>query len=143
MPCLLSSSIADSKTVEVTIDTAVEIWIVFLFYNGETPPPGVFDNFNAISALTDSVKTQSYASMVSAGDSFSVYGFRYLIRGATLPNLPAPQGSDLYNQHYNDWKELVTGGTPLEQILQLRLLGLLDGLLSVAHIFSIAFQPSR
>jgi hypothetical protein len=38
--------------------------VVFFFYNGETPPAGVFDEFNAIEETLDSVKVQSYADMV-------------------------------------------------------------------------------
>lgn len=90
----------------VTADTLAEIFVVFFFYDGETPPDGVFDEFNAIDDIVSSTQTQSYASLVKANNDFNVYGFRYLIRGTTLPNLPASQGTDLYNHHYNSWKQV-------------------------------------
>jgi hypothetical protein len=128
-------------TSEVTIDTLVEIWMVFMFYNGVSPPAGVFDAFNAIQPISDSVKVQSYADFLNANSEFSIYGFRYLIRGTTLPNLPAPDGVDLYQYHHDTWKQYVTGGSPLLNLLGLDLPAVLHGLFNSAHVYSMAFQP--
>lgn len=38
--------------------------MVFFFYDGETPPLGVFDKFNAIPILIDNAKVQSYSDLV-------------------------------------------------------------------------------
>jgi len=51
-------------TGEVAIDTLVQLFVVFFFYNGPTPPPGAFDKFNAIPCEVDNVKDQAYADMV-------------------------------------------------------------------------------
>lgn len=83
-------------TGELTIENLVYVWVVFYFYNGTTPAPRVFDEFNAIVPVLDSVITQPYASLVSrpypssqnvanllqlsANDEYNIYGFRYLYR---------------------------------------------------------------
>jgi len=44
----------------------VDSWIMFLFYDGPSPPEGVFDNFTAIGPILDITKTwHSYYDMVS------------------------------------------------------------------------------
>lgn len=51
-------------TGELTVDSLLPFWTVFFFYNGTTPAPGVFDEFNAIVPVVDQVVAQSYASFV-------------------------------------------------------------------------------
>ena len=132
-----------NRTFLVTADTLVEVFVVFFFYDGPVPPDAVFEKFNAITALASSTTTQSYSSLVTANSQFSPYGFRYLMRGTTLPNLPAPQGTDLYNTHHDTWKKYVTGGGPINELLGLDVQGLANGALHSGSIFSMAFQPSK
>lgn len=41
-------------------------WIIFLFYDGPSPPEGVFSNFTAIGPVIDSTKTwDSYYDLAS------------------------------------------------------------------------------
>jgi hypothetical protein len=49
---------------ELVIGGLVKVFVVFFFYNGETPPPGVFNMFDSIPSITNQVKTQSYANFV-------------------------------------------------------------------------------
>jgi hypothetical protein len=51
-------------TGEIAIDSLLETFIIFFFYDGATPPDEVFGNFNAIPTLTDDVQTQSYYDFV-------------------------------------------------------------------------------
>jgi hypothetical protein len=51
-------------TGEVAIDDLLEIFVVFFFYDGETPPPGIFDAFNALPAIIDNAKVQTYSELV-------------------------------------------------------------------------------
>jgi FAD/FMN-containing dehydrogenase len=51
-------------TSEAAADSLVKFFLVFFYYNGPTPPAGPFDGFDAISAITDSTKAQSYADLV-------------------------------------------------------------------------------
>ncbi|KAF4625739.1 hypothetical protein G7Y89_g12424 [Cudoniella acicularis] len=112
-------------TGEITIENLLETFIVFFFYDGPSPPAGVFDEFNAIPFLTDGTKVQSYYDLINSGDSTNLYGLRYLIRATTLPNLPNANGKALYNYHYNEWRNYV----------------LTEGVLHPGFIFSLAFQP--
>ena len=52
-------------TGEIAIDGLLEIFTVFFFYDGPTPPDGAFDKFNAIPTISDTTAVQSYASLVS------------------------------------------------------------------------------
>ena len=84
-------------TGELTIESLVYVWVIFFFYNGTTPAPRVFDEFNAIAPVSDSVITQPYASLVgscsgcmklsianqvqlNANNEYSIHNFRYLYR---------------------------------------------------------------
>lgn len=61
-------------TGDIAIDNLVESFIVFFFYDGETPPPGIFDAFNVIPALIDNAKVQTYSELVYILPSFhSIY----------------------------------------------------------------------
>jgi hypothetical protein len=52
-------------TGEIALNNLLDIFLVFFFYNGPSPPAGVFDKFDAITAQIDSTATQSYAELVS------------------------------------------------------------------------------
>ena len=61
-------------TTDYTLDDLVTIIVMFYFYDGPTPPAGVFDDFDAILTLTNSVKTQSYPELLIANNEFSLSG---------------------------------------------------------------------
>lgn len=43
----------------------LNLWIIFLFYDGPSPPPGVFDSFKAIGPDLDTTKTwDKYTDLV-------------------------------------------------------------------------------
>ncbi|KUJ08661.1 FAD-binding domain-containing protein [Mollisia scopiformis] len=112
-------------TGEIAIDSLLEIFVVFFFYDGPTAPAGIFDEFNAIPFLTDGTETRSYYDLINSDDGTNLYGLRYLIRATTLPNLPNATGKALYNYHYNEWRNYV----------------MTEGILHPGFIFSLAFQP--
>ena len=47
-----------------------------IFYDGPTPPPGIFDNFTNIPSVYSDLKTRSYLDMVLSIPSNSSAGFR-------------------------------------------------------------------
>jgi hypothetical protein len=64
----LTDTYPDRKAaVIVTIDRLVdrEMFIIFFFYDGETPPPGVFCGLEDIKPFHSNTKTRSYANLVS------------------------------------------------------------------------------
>ncbi|KAJ7091867.1 FAD dependent oxidoreductase [Mycena belliarum] len=48
----------------------------FMFYDGPTPPPGLFDDFLAIPSVVQDVSTRSFLSLVQAGPSAVYAGHR-------------------------------------------------------------------
>lgn len=52
-------------TGDIAANNVVDIFVVYFFYDGATPPPRVFDKFDAIVSLTDGTKSQSYSDLVS------------------------------------------------------------------------------
>lgn len=56
-------------TAERTLATLVDIWVIFLYYNGPERPEGVFDKFFDISDFKiNTCKTQSINSLLSGNN---------------------------------------------------------------------------
>ncbi|KAG9254766.1 uncharacterized protein F5Z01DRAFT_654794 [Emericellopsis atlantica] len=114
-------------TAEYTGAGILDGWIVFFFYNGAEPPEGTFTNFTAIPHLTDTRKTQSFASLVNANNFFVIRGSVYLIGTETIP-LPTDPESDMASeflpQVHEHWRNVTLG----EQLVS-------------GVIGSIAYQP--
>ncbi|PVH82788.1 FAD-binding domain-containing protein [Cadophora sp. DSE1049] len=116
-------------TFQTLVNSLDQFFAIFFFYNGPILPPGVFDAFNVIPSTGDSVKTQSYSSLLIANAKFgSIYGLRYVLRGATIPNLPAPKGTDLVIANFNNFVSYATSRG-------------LAGLLQPGFIFNFIYQP--
>ncbi|CAE6410706.1 unnamed protein product [Rhizoctonia solani] len=47
-----------------------------MFYDGPTPPAGLFDRFTSIPHFTSDVSTRSFLSLVGVSPSDATYGFR-------------------------------------------------------------------
>ncbi|OWP00880.1 hypothetical protein B2J93_2573 [Marssonina coronariae] len=106
-----------------------QFWAVFFFYDGPVPPQEVFDQFNGLLADTDSVQTQSYSSLLTANAKFgSVFGFRYIFRGATIPNLPGQNGTDLIRANFDNFVSYTSRRGPV-------------GLLRLGFVFTLVYQP--
>ena len=66
----LTSNYYDPKaavivTADYTVYNAVQIFVVFYFYNSPDGPGPILDEFQAIPALEENVSIQSYPSLVS------------------------------------------------------------------------------
>ncbi|KAK6583768.1 hypothetical protein PZA11_003498 [Diplocarpon coronariae] len=88
-----------------------QFWAVFFFYDGPVPPQEVFDQFNGLLADTDSVQTQSYSSL-----------------GATIPNLPGQNGTDLIRANFDNFVSYTSRRGPV-------------GLLRLGFVFTLVYQP--
>ncbi|KAK0127640.1 hypothetical protein ONS96_007164 [Cadophora gregata f. sp. sojae] len=116
-------------TFQTLVNTLDQFFAIFFFYNGPIVPRGVFDAFNVILSTGDSVKTQSYSSLLIANANFgSIYGLRYDLRGATIPNLSAPNGTDLVVANFNNFVSYATSRG-------------LTGLLQPGFILNFIYQP--
>ncbi|RMY87589.1 hypothetical protein D0861_05260 [Hortaea werneckii] len=75
--------------------------LFFFFYDGETPPPGVFDEFDAIDALSDETGTKPYTDITGAAGGASLQGFGASFRELTFPNLPTENMTAFYDGVYD------------------------------------------
>lgn len=75
--------------------------LFFFFYDGETPPPGVFDEFDAIDSLSDETGTKPYTDITGAAGGASLQGFGASFRELTFPNLPAENMTAFYDGVYD------------------------------------------
>jgi FAD/FMN-containing dehydrogenase len=82
----------DKAAVIVTAERAninvVDSWIIFLFYDGPTPPPDLFRNFTDVNPLLDTTRTQTYADLMAGSNWVVIKGNVVDIATETIP-LPA------------------------------------------------------
>ncbi|KAJ9261445.1 hypothetical protein DTO212C5_8313 [Paecilomyces variotii] len=85
---------------------AIDSWIVFLFYDGPTPPQGVFDDLKAIGPEVDTTKTwDTYYDLLKFNDFAILHGQRYLIGTETTPLPNKTVGAEVmqsYHDHFVD-----------------------------------------
>lgn len=72
----------------------------FFFYDGATPPAGVFDEFDAIKAVSDDTGTKSYWELTNAAGGAKPMGFGASFREDTYPNMPTANMTDFYEVLY-------------------------------------------
>ncbi|ETS82290.1 hypothetical protein PFICI_07292 [Pestalotiopsis fici W106-1] len=111
-------------TAERTLGTILDIWILFLYYNGPEPPVGVFDNFTAIAHTIDTTKTQSMNELVSGNNWAVVKGSVYTIGTESTPLPSEANGAEVLGAYYDTWVNVSNSAA------------LVPGLIA-----SIAFQP--
>ncbi|KAI1764218.1 hypothetical protein GGR53DRAFT_494829 [Hypoxylon sp. FL1150] len=90
-------------TSERTLGTLVDIWIMFLFYNGPEPPEGVFDSFLAVGPTINTCKTQRYADLLSGNNFAVLQGSVYTIGTETIPLPGAEDGPEIMQAVYDRW----------------------------------------
>ncbi|EJD51845.1 FAD binding domain-containing protein [Auricularia subglabra TFB-10046 SS5] len=88
-------------TSEITLASLAHIWIVFLFYDGPTPPPGVFDMFTSLKPGINSAKTRSYYDLLSFNNWAVLKGSVYTIatETTTLPFADSPNAANVTDKH--------------------------------------------
>jgi len=113
-------------TAERTLATLVDIWVIFLYYNGPEPPPEVFGEFFAISGFKlNTCKTQSMSSLLSGNNWAVIKGSIYTIGTETMPLPDAEHGEEVMNAIFDHWVSVSNTA------------GLVPGLVA-----SMAFQPA-
>ncbi|KAI1129120.1 FAD binding domain-containing protein [Nemania abortiva] len=112
-------------TAERTVATLVDIWVIFLYYNGPERPAGVFDKFFDITPFKlNTCKTQSINSLLSGNNWAVVKGSVYTIGTETMPLPDAEHGAEVMGKIFDHWVN-VSNTAQLEPGL----------------IASVAFQP--
>jgi hypothetical protein len=111
-------------TAELTTLGAIDIWLMFLFYDGPNPPAGVFDNFTAIGPISNDCKTRRYSELLTHNNFGVLKGSIYTITTETFPLPNATVGAEVMGAVYDNWRNTTKG-----------VLGI------AGAIGSIAFQP--
>ncbi|GIZ49729.1 hypothetical protein CKM354_001275600 [Cercospora kikuchii] len=75
--------------------------IMFMFYDGPTPPPGLFDEFDAIPSLFSETGTKRYAEVAESAGGAAIVGFGNSFRVITYPNLPEDQQVEFFSHYYD------------------------------------------
>lgn len=116
-----------STSLDVLVDTLLDIFVVFYFNKDADGPGEILAEFDAIPSLIDATKpNRSYKDLIDANSLFSIDGMRYLIHTGTLPNLPGEAGRDVYDQIFSTYYDLA----------QEYQFATVDNL-----VFSLGFQP--
>ncbi|KAI9048116.1 hypothetical protein LZ554_007911 [Drepanopeziza brunnea f. sp. 'monogermtubi'] len=91
-------------TFQTLIGNLEQFFAVFFFYDGPDVPVEIFAGFDGLPTIRDDAKTQTYSALLIANAQFgSIFGLRYIFRGATIPNLPGRNGTDLINANFNNF----------------------------------------
>ncbi|KAJ3736617.1 hypothetical protein DFJ43DRAFT_511951 [Lentinula guzmanii] len=79
--CITSAAVAPSLLSATYLSTHK------LFYDGPTPPDGIFDDFLAIPFFTKDVSTRDFVSLVQSSPSNATAGTRAIFDSAPLLEL--------------------------------------------------------
>ncbi|KAI0007439.1 FAD binding domain-containing protein [Xylariaceae sp. FL0662B] len=90
-------------TAERTFETLVDLWILFLYYNGPEPPSGVFDGFLAVGPSVNSCKTQSMNALLGGNDWAIIKGSVYTIGTESVPLPGKEHGPEIMQSIYDHW----------------------------------------
>ncbi|KAH7156748.1 hypothetical protein EDB81DRAFT_757182 [Dactylonectria macrodidyma] len=82
---------------------AVDIWVIFIFYDGPEPPAGTFDDFTSLKPLANTLKQQSYAELLTNNNAFVQRGSVYTIGTETVP---LPSGSAGLADIHAHWRNV-------------------------------------
>lgn len=82
------------------------IWVVFLTYDGPSPPEDVFRNFTQIPNVRNTVKRQSYHSLMLANDEYIRHGNRFSIGAETSVNPSGAHGYDIFKSFIDHWNNV-------------------------------------
>jgi FAD/FMN-containing dehydrogenase len=87
----------------------VDSWIMFLFYDGPTPPEGIFSNFTDVGPILSTVRTRSYADLIAFSNWVVVPGEAISIATETVPNPPdSDDGIDMITSIWQHWRDVST-----------------------------------
>lgn len=111
-------------TAERTNVNLVDSWILFLFYDGPTPPANIFKNFTDVGPITNTLRTQSYKELMATSNWVIVPASTVHIATETIPLPSEDAWEEVFDSLHTHWRS--TAATAL----------LIPGIVA-----SIAYQP--
>lgn len=100
-------------TAERANVNVVDSWIIFLFYDGPTPPAGIFDDFIEADPLLNTCMEQTYASLMAGSNWVIVKAEVVQIATETIP-LPSSENEVEVMEGIHNWWRNITATTLLE-----------------------------
>ncbi|PVI06638.1 FAD-binding domain-containing protein [Periconia macrospinosa] len=92
-------------TAELSAFGAINMWIMFLLYDGPTVPEGVFTNFTNIGPLVNNCKTRDYGELLKYNNFGVLKGSIYTITTETLPLPSASNGAEVLGAIQSHWQK--------------------------------------
>ena len=83
-----------------------DLWTIYLFYDGPSPPDHVFGRFRAIGPTSDTTETRSYIDLVTKNNDVIVPGTIDDVATETTPlnpNTPSNSTSTILHAVYDNW----------------------------------------
>ncbi|KAF2007361.1 FAD-binding domain-containing protein [Amniculicola lignicola CBS 123094] len=96
-------------TAELTAFGAVDVWIVFLFYDGPTPPPGTFDAFIKTGPLINNCKKRSYYDYLSSNNFAVVKPAFYSLATEMTPVPNKTEAAEVLGTYHRHWRDSFEG----------------------------------
>lgn len=93
-------------TAERTNVNIVDSWIIFLFYDGASPPPGLFANFTDVNPLLDTTRTRTYADLMAHSNWVVIKGNVVDIATETIPLPSAANGPEILQTLHSHWRNI-------------------------------------
>jgi hypothetical protein len=93
-------------TAERTNVNVVDSWIIFLFYDGPTPPAGTFDNFTDVNPLLDTTRTRTYADLMALSNWVIVKASVVDISTETSPLPSSANAKEVMQTLHEHWRNI-------------------------------------
>jgi hypothetical protein len=100
-------------TAERANINVVDSWIIFLFYDGPTPPAGIFDNFTDVNPILDTTRQRTYADLMALSNWVVIKGEVVDIATETVPLPSAANEVEVFEGLHSHWRN-ITSTTLLE-----------------------------
>jgi hypothetical protein len=85
---------------------SLDMWTLFVFYDGPTPPAGTFDNFTNANPTVNTAKTQSYSNLLNANNAFVAKGSIFTIGTETVPLPIKRYGVKVLGELHEHWRNV-------------------------------------
>ncbi|KAH6887749.1 FAD binding domain-containing protein [Thelonectria olida] len=85
---------------------SLDMWTLFVFYDGPTPPAGTFDSFTDAHPTLNTAKTQSYSDLLNANNAFVAKGSIFTIGTETVPLPMKAFGKKVLGDMHEYWRNV-------------------------------------
>ncbi|KAI1842229.1 hypothetical protein JX266_011637 [Neoarthrinium moseri] len=99
-------------TAERSTASAIDSWILFIFYDGVNVPEGTFKNFTDVGPTLNTCRVQTYSELIGGSNWVIVKASVVDIGTETIP-LPSAENGEFMDELHSHWRN-VSGTVQLE-----------------------------